>query len=107
MISGQVDARLLIAITSLVPIHPLDILAFGGSARGASPGVPLCSLTMAENGGAAVVRRMIASLRTQHNAPYVPYRAPRIETAQRDGQPVMIIEFGAPVPLGLINGPNP
>jgi hypothetical protein len=103
MNTGQVDAQVLIVITSLAAIHPLDILAFGGLAPGASPGVPLRSVTLAENGGAAITRSMVASLREQPS----PYRAAHIETTQRNGQRVLVIEFTAPVPPGLINGPNP
>jgi hypothetical protein len=103
MTSGQVDARVLIVITSLAVIHPLDILAFGDSAPGATPGVPLRSVTLAEKGGAAIARSMLLSLRGQPG----PYHAAHIETTRRGGQAVMVIEFAAPVPLGLINGPNP
>jgi hypothetical protein len=102
MASGQVAAQLMIVITSLATIHPLDILAFGDLAPGASPGVPLRSVTVAENGGAAIVRQMLASLREQPS----PYRAAHIETTQRNRQRVLVIEFAAPMPLGLINGPN-
>jgi hypothetical protein len=102
MNAGQVDAQLLLAITSLAAIHPLDILAFGDLAPGASPGVPLRSVTVAENGGTAIVRQMLASLRAQHG----DFRAAQTETTRRDGQPVLVIEFAAPMPLGLINGPN-
>jgi len=103
MTSGQVDARVLIVITSLAIIHPLDILAFGDSGPGASPGVPLRSVTLAEKGRAAIARSMLLSLRGQPG----PYHAAHIETTRHGGQSVMVIDFAAPVPLGLINGPNP
>jgi hypothetical protein len=102
MDAGEVDAQLLIVIGDLASHNPVDILAFGDSGPGASPGIPLRSATLAENGGARVVRSMIATLRAQP----APYRAAYVGTSLRGGQPVMIIEFDAPGPLGLINGPN-
>ena len=102
MDTGQVDAQLLLAITSLAIVRPLDILAFGDLAPGASAGVPLRSVTLAVNGNAAVVRSMLETLRSQHGE----FRAAHIETTQRNGQRLLVIEFAAPMPLGLINGPN-
>jgi hypothetical protein len=102
MDAGQVDAQLLIVIGDLATQHPVDILAFGDSSPGSSPGMPLRSVTLAENGGAGVVRSMIATLRAQSN----PYRAAYVGTTLRSGQRVMVVEFDAPSPLGLINGPN-
>ena len=103
MDAGQVDARLLLTITSLAIIHPLDILAFGDLAPGASPGVPLRSVTLAGSGTAAIMRSMFDTLRSQRGT----FRAAHIETARRDGQSVLVIVFAAPVPLGLISGSTP
>jgi hypothetical protein len=103
MDTGQADARLLLTITSLATIHPLDILAFGDLAPGAGPGVPLRSVTLAESGTAAILRSMLDTLRDQR----APFRAAHVETTRRDGQSVMVIEFAAPVPLGLISGSTP
>jgi hypothetical protein len=102
MDTGQVDAQLLLAITSLAIVHPLHILAFGDLAPAASAGVPLRSVTLAVNGNAAVVRSMLETLRSQHG----DFRAAHIETTQRNGQRALVIEFAAPMPLGLIKGPN-
>jgi hypothetical protein len=99
MDAGLVDAQLLIMITDLASQHPVNVLAFGDLAPGASPGVPLRSVTLAENGGADL-RSMLATLRSQTGS----YRAAHVETTRRDGQPVLFIEFAAPMPLGLING---
>jgi len=103
MDAGQVDARLLLTITSLAIIHPLDILAFGDLAPGASPGVPLRSVTLAGSGTAAIMRSMFDTLRSQRGT----FRAAHIETARRGGQSVLVIVFAAPVPLGLISGSTP
>jgi len=102
MDAGQVDSQLLLMLTELAQQHPVDVLAFGDLGRSASPGVPLRSATLAEN-GAADLRSMLASLRVQRGV----YRAAHVETTRRDGQPVLIVEFAAPMPLGLLSGSNP
>ena len=58
---------------------------------------------MAENGNAATTQSTLIFLRDQH----APFRAAHIETMRRNGQPVLVIEFAAPTPLGLINSANP
>jgi hypothetical protein len=103
MDAGQVDARLLLTITSLAVVHPLDILAFGDLAPGASPDVPLRSVTLAGNGTPAIMRAMLDTLRSQRGT----FRAAHIETTRRGGQSVLVITFAAPVPLGLISGSTP
>ena len=101
MDAGQVDAQLLVTIEYLAAQHPVNVLAFGDLAAGASPGVPLRSATLAET-STANLRSMLAGLRVQQG----PYRAAHIETTRFDGQPVLVIEFAAPSPLELINA-NP
>jgi len=101
--TGQVAAQLLLVITELAQHHPLDILAFGDHAQGTSPGVPLRSVYLAENGGATVTRSMLALLHQQRGN----YRAARAETTQRNGQPVLFVEFAAPTPLEVFNSPGP
>jgi hypothetical protein len=102
MTSGQVAAQLLIAITTLAPKHPLDILAFGDSGPGASPGVPLRSVYLAENGSAASVRSMLAFLHQQQRY----FRPTRAGTTQFGAQSALLIEYPAPSPVGMINGPS-
>jgi hypothetical protein len=97
MLAGQVSSQLLIVMTSLATLHPVDILAFGGSAPGASAGVPLRSAELSESDGAAVVQKWLAFLRAQKN-PFVPAVLQTIRVA---GKPVLLIEFAAPTPLGL------
>jgi hypothetical protein len=103
MTSGRVAAQLLMVITNLATIHPLDILAFSDLAPGASTGVPLRSVYLAENGGTATVRSLLSFLRQQQG----DIRPARAETTQFDAQSALFIEYDAPSPLGLINGPNP
>jgi hypothetical protein len=101
MDAGQVDEQLLLVVEDLATQHPVNILAFGDLAAGASSGVPLRSVTLAET-SPANLRSMLASLRALSG----PYRPAHIETTRLDGQPVLVIEFAAPMPLGLINA-NP
>ena len=97
MLAGQVSSQLLIVMTSLATLHPVDILAFGDSAPGASAGIPLRSAELSENDGAAVVQKWLSFLRVQKN----PYLPAVMQTTRVDGQPVLLIEFAAPTPLGL------
>lgn len=97
MLGGQVSSQLLIAITSLATLHPVGILAFGDSAPGASAGIPLRSAELSESVGASVVQKWLGFLRVQRN----PYLPAVMRTTRVDGQPVLLIEFAAPTPLGL------
>jgi hypothetical protein len=95
MLAGEVTSQLLIVITNLASLHPVDILSFGDSAPGASPGIPLRSAELAETG--TVAQQMLAFLQGQ-KPPYLPAL---IETIRPGGHPVLLIEFAAPSPLGL------
>ncbi len=96
MLAGEVTSQLLIVITNLASLHPVDILSFGDSAPGASPGIPLRSAELAET-GTADAQQMLAFLQGQ-KPPYLPAL---IETIRPGGHPVLLIEFAAPSPLGL------
>jgi hypothetical protein len=97
MLAGQVTSQLLIDFVALATAHPIDVLAFGDSAPGASAGIPLRSAELSESGGAAAVQEWLATLRAQ-KYPFVPAVA---KTIRLDGTPVLLIEFTAPSPLGL------
>jgi len=102
--SGQVDVRLGTTIAFLAGQRPLDIVAFGSLAPGASPGVPLRFAYLAESdtaahmSGSAYVQSLVGLLHSQI-PPYVPLS---IQTVRIDGQPVLRIEFAAPSPTGLL-----
>jgi hypothetical protein len=97
MLAGQVSSQLLIDFLSLASYHPIDILAFGDSAPGASAGMPLRSAELSESGGAAAVQKWLSFLRGQRY-PFVPAL---MKPVRLDGAPVLLIEFTAPTPLGL------
>ncbi len=106
--SGQPDARLLITLGALATLRPLYVLGFDDSARGASPGMPARSVSLAANGHAAVsgpepARQILAFLHAQR-APFLPARA---QLAMRQGgRRIVRVEFAAPNPLGLLNQPG-
>jgi hypothetical protein len=103
--AGQVDLRLLYTIADMAAQHPVNIVAFGDSAPGASAGIPLRSADLTQTGGPARagspagVRSMFDRLRTQGGTPY-PYGRVKI-VRLAGGQTVLRIEFAAPSPLGL------
>jgi hypothetical protein len=101
---GLVDSRLLTTIAFLAVQQPLRIVAFGGVAAGASPGVPLRCADLAATdaaahlSGAAYVRSLIALVGAQR-PPYAPLSVRTVRLP--GGQIVLRIEFAAPSPLSL------
>jgi hypothetical protein len=98
MDSGHIDAQLLVVITGLAATRPVDILAFGDSGPHATADMPLRSVYLADNGGAAG-RQALAFLHAQHG----PFRPWRTELTRFAGHSALYIEFAAPTPLGLLN----
>ncbi len=101
MLAGQVDSRLLLAFTLFLATSAsnLNVLGFGDAGPGASSGMPLRAVYLAETGAVANVRSALAGLRDQPPA----YRPARAETVRFDGQQALYIEFAAPPALGLIS----
>ena len=101
LLAGQVDSRLLLALTSLTGHEPIDIVRFGNLGPGASPGVLLRFADLAENipaariGTAAYVRSTLAVL-TALDARILPARA---VSGPVQGQAIFRLEFPAPSPL--------
>jgi hypothetical protein len=100
--TGQVDSRLIVLLSFLAPAYRLDVVAFGDSRPGATAGMPLRSLTL--TGGKANLRSILAYVRTQETAPYIPEYT---QLTRRDGRPELLIEFSAPSPLGLFENSSP
>jgi hypothetical protein len=97
--AGQVDVRLIAAISSLTTVvNHIDVIGFGDAGPGASPGIPLRSATL--TGSMASLRSIVASLRAQKP----PYRPSHVTMRQRGGKPTLVIEFAAPIPLELLEG---
>jgi hypothetical protein len=99
--AGQVDSRLILVISFLTTLTTqVDVVAFGDSGPAASAGIPLRSATLA--GSTASLQSILASLSKQGP----PYRPSHAEITQRDGKPVLVIEYDAPSPLGLFASPG-
>jgi len=104
LIAGQVDTRLLVTLVTLAHSHPVDIISFGTSQAGASPGVPLRSAEIAGAPGpgstpAASVQTLRSFISTQQ-PPYRPSVIVAVKTASR--RTVLRVEFPAPSLLGLL-----
>jgi hypothetical protein len=100
LIAGQVDTRLLIVISALSGRRAFDILAFGDSGPGATAGMPLRSVDLAEPGGAASMRAILAQLPVTLPA---WFQAAHTRTTLLAGRTVLQIGFPAPEPPGLIS----
>jgi hypothetical protein len=97
LLSGRVDARLLITVAAVAADWPVRIVAFGDAGPGASPGVPLRAAEV-QTALPEMLRRILGFLHAQRP----PFRAAQSGIAGRAGRPVLTIEFGAPSPLGLL-----
>jgi hypothetical protein len=97
LISGQVDPRLLVTLSTLAGLMPLQLIAFDDPSPGASADVPLRG---AEIGAAASagLPAMVAFMRAQQGG-YAPAVA-RI-TQNASGRPVFIVRYDAPGPMEL------
>ena len=103
--AGNVDSRLLDVLATMATLNPVRIAAFGDSGPGASAGVPLRSVDLAEVRGAswtgqsAYVRSVLALLRAQVS----PYLAASVAPVPAGGgHTVLRVTFSAPNILGLL-----
>jgi hypothetical protein len=96
--TGQVDSRIIVLLSFLSPAFQLDVVTFGDSRPGVSPGMPLRSLTL--TGSEANLRSILAYVRTHETAPYLPEYT---QLTQLHGKPELLIGFSAPSPLGLFD----
>jgi hypothetical protein len=102
--AGLVDTRLGILIEDMAAYlsQPVDIVAFGDLGPGASAGIPLRSATLA--GSMATLRSTLNWVRSRAAKQYRPTHA---DITKLGGRNVLIVEFAAPVPLGLFNPGSP
>jgi hypothetical protein len=103
LVGGEVDSRLLIMLSALAAVHPVDILAFGDPGPGASAGVPLCSADLSGSGKAAGMTdaSYLSWLTAFVRAQPVPF-AGSIAALRQGDQPTIQVEFSSPSPLGLL-----
>jgi hypothetical protein len=97
LLDGQVDPRLLVTLSALAHLMPLQLVAFDDSSPGVSSGVPLRG---AEIGAAASagLPAMVAFLSAQRT-PFAPAAAHITQIA--GGQSVVTVRYDAPGPMGL------
>ncbi len=106
--AGQVDLRLQILILDLASKQPLGIVDFSNDDRGATPGIPLRFVDLAEAAPSAAAHMSTAQyvlalrsvLETQTGV-FVPLHAGNVRLP--GGQDVFRIEFGAPSPTAVPN----
>ncbi len=97
LVAGQVDPRLLVTLSALSHLWPLQLVAFDDPSPGASPDVPLRG---AEIGAAASadLPAMVAFLKAQQNL----YAPAVVRIAQvTAGKSVVMVRYDAPGPMGL------
>ncbi len=102
--AGQVDPRLLLLLPVMATLHPLQILAFGDQAPGASNSVPLTAVELSGSDRAAsltarsYLRWLLGFLHGQRT----PYRPAGITSIRRGGRQIVIVRFARPTPIGLL-----
>ena len=108
LISGRVDARLIIVLTALASVHPVDIVSFG-TVSGASTDVPLRMVDIALDDAAAKLKpsayqQFLNAVLHAQPTQYAPLTAGPVGSGQ---QSVFQIQFSAPSPLGLLGPQGP
>jgi hypothetical protein len=99
--AGQVDARLLVTLASLVSQRAVSVVSFGGTGPGAP--VQFRQVTITSPGGqGSALTADLDQVRTQRT-PYLPENATIVHPG---GPTVLRIEFGAPSLQGLLTGGN-
>jgi hypothetical protein len=101
---GRVDARLIVVLTALAAVHPIEILGFGDTFAGASRGIPLRVADLAPNDAASRMkwRDYVGFLRKVLAAQPTTYRPQSVKLIPGGvGKLVFQIEFSAPSPLGI------
>jgi hypothetical protein len=100
--AGRVDVRLMVAIADLAASHPVHVVAFGDGGPG-TPNAPLRSAELAYSGTAAKNALLDGLATIAISGP--EYHALHTTTVRlRTGQTVLLVEFSAPSPLGLLDG---
>ena len=107
--AGQVDSRLLLALADLAGHRPIRIVQFGNDGPGASAGIPLRFMDLAENVPAAHLGRQayVNAVRAFLGQVSVKYRPASMTTVPlADGQAVLRVTVSAPSPLGVFGNPS-
>ncbi len=104
LLAGQVDIRLVTVLAFLAAQQPVQIVGFGGLARGAGPAVPLRWAYLAAANPVTRPRvGYLTSIIAFSRALRPPYAPLRVGTVRLPGSQVVVqIEFSAPSPVGPI-----
>ncbi len=96
LVTGRVDPRLLVTLSALAHLMPLQLVAFDNSSPGASSAVPLRGAEIGAAAGAGLPT-MLAFL-TQQTI-YAPAQAAIVPSAS--GQSVVTVRYDAPGPMDV------
>jgi hypothetical protein len=104
LLSGRVDPRLIVVLTRLATIKPINIVSFNPNAAGTSPGVQIRTADLAPNDQAAGMsgtdyRRFLLTQLDKQPGVYHPLNFGIANNPT--GQSVFRITFPAPSPLNL------
>jgi hypothetical protein len=107
LLAGEVDSRLLSALTSLAASLPIDIVNFQNVGPGAGADMPLRDADLATTDSAAHTSssEYLQTLQAQLNTGPGTHPAAMITGFLSGGQDILRVEFPAPSPLGLL-GPH-
>jgi len=107
LLAGEVDSRLLSALTSLAASLPIDIVNFQNVGPGAGADMPLRDADLATTDSAAHTSssEYLQTLQAQLNTGPGAHPATMITGFLPGGQDILRVEFPAPSPLGLL-GPQ-
>ena len=105
LLAGEVDSRLLSALTSLAASLPIDIVNFQNVGPGAGADMPLRDADLATTDSAAHTSSYLQTLQAQLNTGPGAHPATMITGFLPGGQDILRVEFPAPSPLGLL-GPQ-
>ena len=108
--AGLVDARLLRALATLARHQPITIVEFGNTGPGASAGVPLRFVDLAEHDRAAQLSRAayLRSVRAYLSTVNASFRPATMTTVVlASGQAVLRVQVTAPSPLGVFGTQGP
>jgi hypothetical protein len=107
LLAGRVDPRLIVVLTAVASLHPIDIVSFNANAPGTSPGIQYRTADLVPNYPAARMSGpdYLRFLTTTLDAEPGVYR-PLTDgmTSNSAGQSVFRITFSAPSPLNLLGG---
>ena len=102
--AGQVDSRLLTLFAALATMYRVQVIDFSAPAPGQSAGMPLRAADIAPAGPGIRHRpNTVASLARFLQNQLAPFRPASITIVRlASGRPVLLVEYGAPSPLGLL-----